>query len=228
MSVISEHFDRLGLAPDGSIDASRTYRLGIMGGTFDPIHIGHLACAEQARDAFDLDAVLFIPAGQPVFKKHQKVTCAADRLEMCRLACADNPAFDVSPIEIERGGDTYTIDTLHQLRDYYPENVELYFITGADAMLSIVSWRNSQGLSKLAHLIAATRPGFVMSDEYRRTLAEHGCFDVSYLEMTALSVSSSMLRAWVGQGKSIRYLCPQGVWQYIQDRGLYRASGLGE
>ena len=122
MAVISERFDDLGR--DGA-----PARLGIMGGTFDPIHIGHLACAEQAREAFGLDGVLFVPAGNPVFKKDRAVTPAGMRLAMCRLAVASNPAFDVSAVEVERGGDTYTVDTLRQLRAHYPGNVELFFIT---------------------------------------------------------------------------------------------------
>ena len=113
MAVISERFDDLGR--DGA-----PARLGIMGGTFDPIHIGHLACAEQAREAFGLDGVLFVPAGNPVFKKDRAVTPAGMRLAMCRLAVASNPAFDVSAVEVERGGDTYTVDTLRQLRAHYP------------------------------------------------------------------------------------------------------------
>lgn len=217
MEQVCTRFNRL-----GADDPNRTYRLGIMGGTFDPIHIGHLACAEQARDAFNLDAVIFVPAGNPVFKRDQKVTPAPMRLEMCRLAVADNPAFCVSPIEIERGGDTYTVDTLRQLRAHYPENVELYFITGADAMMSIIKWRESAAIAGLAKLIAVTRPGFVMTEGHKRNLAAHADFDVTYLNMTALSISSSMLRAWVGQGKSIRYLTTLGVCDYVQAKRLYR------
>lgn len=217
MAQICERFDLLGRE-----HPERTYRLGIMGGTFDPIHIGHLAAAEQARDAFGLDAVVFIPTGQPVFKRDKQVTPADMRLDMCRLAVADNPAFCVSSIEIDRGGDTYTVDTLRALRSYYPENVELYFITGADAMMSIIKWRESGAIADLAHLIAVTRPGFVMTDEYKRELAEHADFDVTYLEVTALSVSSSMLRAWVAEGRSIRYLTTLSVYDYIKAKGLYR------
>lgn len=200
----------------------RTYRLGIMGGTFDPIHIGHLAAAEQARDVFGLDAVIFVPTGNPVFKKGKNVTPADMRLEMCSLAVASNPAFCVSAIEIERGGDTYAVDTLRQLRQHYPANVELYFITGADAMMSIIRWRDSSAIAGLAHLIAVTRPGFVMTDEYKRELVEHADFEVSYLQMTALSISSSMLREWVGRGRSIRYLTTLDVVDFIRAKGLYR------
>ena len=197
MGRICDHFDDLGR------DGGRA-RLGIMGGTFDPIHIGHLACAEQAREAYDLDGVVFVPAGNPVFKKDRPVTPAAERLEMCRIATRSNPAFDVSAIEIERGGDTYTVDTLRQLRAHYPDNVELRFITGADAVYHIVQWRESAAIADLARLI--------------------GNFAIDYLEVTALAISSSDLRRRVAAGKSIRYLTMQGVLDYIQERGLYRAD----
>ena len=221
MGAICERFDDLGR--DG-----KPARLGIMGGTFDPIHIGHLACAEQAREAYDLDAVVFIPAGNPVFKKDRRITPAAERLEMCRLAVQSNPAFDVSAIEIERGGDTYTADTLRQLRAHYPDNVELRFITGADAVYHIVQWRESAAIADLARLIAVTRPGFALSAERRALIEEHGSFSIDYLEVTALAVSSSDLRERVAAGKSIRYLTMQRVFDYIQDHGLYRADGEGE
>lgn len=220
MAAICERFDDLGA--DG-----RPARLGIMGGTFDPIHIGHLACAEQAREAFELAAVVFIPAGNPVFKKDRAVTPAADRLEMCRLATRSNPAFDVSAIEIERGGDTYTVDTLRQLRAHYPDNVELRFITGADAVASIVAWRESAAIADLARLIAVTRPGYALSDERRALIEGRGNFAVDYLEITSLAVSSSDLRRRVAAGTSIRYLTMQRVFDYIREKRLYRDDGEG-
>ena len=220
MAAICERFDDLGA--DG-----RPAPLGIMGGTFDPIHIGHLACAEQAREAFELAAVVFIPAGNPVFKKDRAVTPAADRLEMCRLATRSNPAFDVSAIEIERGGDTYTVDTLRQLRAHYPDNVELRFITGADAVASIVAWRESAAIADLARLIAVTRPGYALSDERRALIEGRGNFAVDYLEITSLAVSSSDLRRRVAAGASIRYLTMQRVFDYIREKRLYRDDGEG-
>lgn len=219
---ICPRFDDLGAdRPD------RTYKLGLMGGTFDPIHIGHLACAEQARDVFGLDAVVFIPTGNPVFKRDRKVTPSAARLAMCRLATMTNPRFDVSSIEIDRGGDTYTVDTLRQLRAFYPDNVELYFITGADAVLSILKWRDSDAIANLAHLIAVTRPGCEITDSFKAELARKTHFDILYLQMTALSISSSMLRSFVAEGRSIRYLVPYSVYDYIARNGLY-APGDGE
>lgn len=198
-----------------------------MGGTFDPIHIGHLATAEQAREAYGLDAVVFVPAGNPVFKKDQRVTPAADRLAMCRLAVASNPSFCVSALEIERGGDTYTVDTLRELRAHYPANVELFFITGADAVAHIVKWRESAAIAGLARLIAVTRPGYALTAERKHEIENEGSFDVSYLEVTALAVSSSDLRKRLRDGGSIRYLTMQSVLDYIAEHGLYTEEAKG-
>lgn len=212
--VVSHRFDNLGA--DGA-----PARLGIMGGTFDPVHIGHLACAEQAREAFDLDAVVFIPAGMPTFKLKRHVTSAEQRLRMCQLAVESNPAFDVSRIEIDRPGVTYTADTLRQLRAHYPKNVSLYFITGADAVCSILKWRESAAIADLADLIAVTRPGYVLTEEQRATIEQAGNFRIHLLETTGLAVSSSDLRARVAAGKSIRYLTMQRVLDYIHEHRLY-------
>ena len=217
--AVSSRFDSLGA--DGA-----PRRLGVMGGTFDPIHIGHLACAEQVREAFSLDAVVFVPAGRPVYKKGQPVTDARKRLEMCRLAVESNPFFDVSALEVERPGDTYTVDTLRQLRAHYPENVELFFIPGADAVVNIVRWRDSAQVAALARFIAVTRPGFALTEERKRVLAAHAEFTVDYLEVTALAVSSSYLRERVAEGKSIRYLTMACVSDYIEEHGLYRTQAL--
>lgn len=197
-------------------------RLGIMGGTFDPIHIGHLACAEQAREAFNLDAVIFIPTNIPVFKRDRKVTSATDRLEMCKLAVESNPAFDVSALEIERGGETYAVDTLRELRTFYPENVELFFITGADAVAHITRWKESSEVAHLAQFIAVTRPGFSLTQEKKEEIEQGGLFKVHYLEATSLAISSSDLRERVSRGKSIRYLTMQRVRDYILAKGLYQ------
>ncbi len=215
--IISQRFDDLGK------DGARV-RLGIMGGTFDPIHIGHLACAEQAREAFSLDAVIFIPAGCPVYKKDQRITCAHARLEMCAQAVRSNPAFDVSAIEVNRAGDTYTVDTLRELRSHYPDNVELFFITGADAALNIVRWHESAQCASLCRFIAVTRPGFKLTEEHKRAFSAESGFLVDFLEVTALAISSSDLRARVREGKSIRYLTMACVNDYIKEHGLYLES----
>ena len=151
--------DLTDLPPLGA-DPSRTYRLGIMGGTFDPIHYGHLVAAEQAFDDLSLDVVVFMPAGRPAFKLDKKVTSGEDRYAMTLLATSDNPHFLASRFEVDREGVTYTADTLRLLRGLYPANVEFYFITGADAITEIVAWRDAEDIARLAHLVAATRPGY--------------------------------------------------------------------
>ncbi|MCD8316928.1 MAG: nicotinate-nucleotide adenylyltransferase [Eggerthellaceae bacterium] len=213
--MISERFDNLG--SDGS-----HVRLGIMGGTFDPIHNGHLACAEQAREKFGLDAVIFIPTGIPSFKRDRHITPARERLEMCRLACLPNPHFDVSSIEVDREGITYAVDTLEELRAHYPDNVELFFITGADSIMSIARWRQSARIASLVTFIAATRPGYVITDEFRKKISELGNFSVEFIEITSLAISSRDLRKRVSEGYSCRYLTTLSVCEYIFTHGLYR------
>lgn len=215
--AVCERFDRMGLE-----DGGRTFRLGIMGGTFDPVHIGHLACAEQVRDAFGLDGVVFMPAGDPWMKKSKGVTDAEMRYAMVRLAVADNPHFDASRLEIDRAGETYTVDTLRALRAHYPENVELYFISGADAVFNILKWRDSDEIGKLARLVVVTRPGYVLNDARRKYMRTHASIlHMSSIEVTALSISSTDLREKVKKGRSIRYLVPQPVAEYIEQHGLY-------
>lgn len=220
MAVICSRFDGLGLDDPGKV-----FRLGIMGGTFDPIHIGHLACAEQVREAFSLDGVVFIPAGDPWMKSDRAVTAAQNRLEMVRLAIADNPQFDASSIEVDRPGRTYTVDTLRQMRAHFPGNVELYFISGADAVFRILEWRDSAQLGRLAHLVAVTRPGYRISDARRRYMRTHAnILHLLQVDVTALVVSSTDLREKVRTGRSIRYLSPQPVVDYIREHGLYLQS----
>lgn len=216
--VICERFDNLGFD-----DPSHAYRLGIMGGTFDPIHIGHLACAEQVREACDLDAVVFMPAGDPWMKRGRRLASAEDRFAMVCLAAQDNPHFGVSRLEIDRSGETYTVDTLRALKAHYPENVELFFISGADAVFRILEWRDAQEVASLARLVAVTRPGYEISDARSKYMRTHASImHISQLEVTALSISSTDLREKVRAGKSIRYLVPQVVADYIQEHGLYR------
>ena len=131
-----------------------------MGGTFDPIHNGHLVAAEQAAHDLNLDLVVFVPAGSPAFKQDRHVSSAEDRHAMTLLATADNPRFLVSRLEVDRPGITYTVDTLELLRNHYPNNVEIYFITGADAISDILSWHDADRIASLAHLVGATRPGY--------------------------------------------------------------------
>lgn len=216
-AVVSARFDYLGR--DGA-----PVRLGIMGGTFDPIHIGHLACAEQAREAFGLDAVIFIPTGNPAHKQGKPVTPAEMRLEMCRLACLPNPHFDVSAMEIQRGGLTYAIDTVRALREHFPANVELFYITGADSILSIARWKDSGEIARMVQFVAATRPGYEVTDGFKEELSRLGDFRVSYFRVTSLAISSSELRHMVAQGYSLRYLTTLSVCDYIFRNGLYRTA----
>jgi len=214
MTVISEKFDSLG--SDG-----RAAKLGIMGGTFDPIHIGHLNMAAEVAEACQLDAVLFIPTGNPVFKRDQYVTDASHRLAMCRLAVAGNARFDVSSIEIDRGGDTYTIDTLRQLRAHYPKNVTFYLVTGTDAAASIHKWRGASDIAELAQLIVAVRPGFELGQDDCANMAAAGFSDPHLVEVTELAVSSSDVRTRMSEGREARYLVCPHVWKYIREYGLY-------
>lgn len=207
--------------PELGADPAREYRLGIMGGTFDPIHYGHLVTAEQAREALGLDLVLFMPAGSPAFKEGAGVTGAEHRYAMTVLATAANPAFYASRFEIDREGTTYTVDTLRLLREHYPQNVKLFFITGADAILDIVSWRDAGAIAGLATLIAATRPGYDIEQARRRIEGSGMGFDVRYIEIPALAVSSTNIRERVAAGKSARYLTTESVLGYINKNRLY-------
>ena len=213
---VTGRFDRLGFD-----DPGREYRLGIMGGTFDPIHLGHLVCAEQARDQFKLDAVIFMPTGMPAWKQGKGVTAVADRLEMVRLATEGNEAFDVSRIETDREGVTYTVDTLQLLRDHYPANVKLYFITGTDAILQLFAWHDAARMSTLASFIAASRPGYDPADAIAAHDRSKVKFDLHLFEVPALAISSTDLRRRKAGGRSVRYLVPTPVERYINFHGLY-------
>lgn len=200
--------------------AGELARLGIMGGTFDPIHLGHLVCAEEAREALGLDAVLFMPTGCPAFKLDREVAPGEARLRMCRAAAAGNPAFAVSALEVERPGITYAADTLRALHEALL-GVKLVFIVGADAALTLPRWRESAELARLATFAAATRPGFELGEEALRDLRERG-FDIRSFAVTALDVSSSELRRRVAEGRTIRYLVPEVVREIIEEEQLYR------
>lgn len=207
-------------------DKNRTYRLGIMGGTFDPIHNGHLVAAEQAYDDLGLDVVVFMPAGRPAFKQNKEVTRGEDRYSMTLLATSDNPHFVASRFEVDHEGVTYTADTLMRLRKVYPSNVEFFFITGADAIADIVTWKDAQTISELAHFVAATRPGYELSRAQKVIADSPYDFKVTYLEVPALAISSSYLRNRVQNGQSLRYLTPDSVMGYIHKHGLYGADSM--
>ena len=200
---------------------SRTYRMGIMGGTFDPIHNGHLVAAEQAFDDLELDVVVFMPAGSPAFKQNKQVSSGEDRYAMTLLATSDNPHFLASRFEVDREGITYTAETLELLSHAYPSNVEFYFITGADAIAEIVSWRDAHKIAQLAHLVGATRPGYDLAHARKAIRESPYSFDVTYLEVPALAISSSYLRERVMAEQSLRYLTPDQVTGYIHKHHLY-------
>ncbi len=199
----------------------RPRRIGVMGGTFDPVHHGHLVAANEVAHRFALDQVVFVPTGQP-WQKGPEVTPAEDRYLMTVIATASNPRFVVSRVDIDRGGPTYTIDTLRDLRREYGEDAELYFITGADALARILSWKDVDELFRLAHFVGVTRPGFTLSD------AHLPADTVTLVQVPAMAISSSDCRARVAAGKPIWYLVPDGVVQYITKRGLYRSDGKGD
>ena len=200
-------------------------RLGIIGGTFDPIHFGHLVGAEMARSKFKLSKVLFIPSGTPPHKDRSDITDAGLRYEMTQLAIADNPAFDISPLELERKGPSYTVDTLRALRALWPDH-ELYFITGSDVLREIFSWREVEEILMMTEFIGAARPGFDASDFLLQVQQEHPETQgrIHYMEVPALAISSTDIRSRVKQGYPIRYLLPEPVRLFIQQHGLYSAD----
>jgi nicotinate-nucleotide adenylyltransferase len=191
-------------------------RIGVMGGTFDPIHHGHLVAASEVAHIFALDEVVFVPTGQPWQKLGKKVSTAEDRYLMTVIATASNPRFSVSRLDIDRPGPTYTIDTLRDLRAERGADAEFYFITGADALSRMLSWQDVDELFTLAHFVGCTRPGHRLSDQ---GLPED---KVSLVEIPALAISSTGCRHRVAEGEPIWYLVPDGIVQYIAKRGLYR------
>jgi nicotinate-nucleotide adenylyltransferase len=194
-------------------------RLGVMGGTFDPIHYGHLVTAEEALVQFVLASVLFVPTGRPWMKEHEVVSAAEDRYLMTVIATASNPLFGVSRMEVDRDGPTYTVDTLRGLKDEYGAETDLYFITGADAIVEILQWKDPDELFGLAHFIAATRPGYDIASIASEALIRP---EISVMHIPALAISSTDIRARVKEGHPIRYLVPEGVKSYVEKEGLYR------
>ena len=188
-----------------------------MGGTFDPVHHGHLSAASEVAARFGLDEVVFVPTGSPWQKSHRDVSAAEDRYLMTVIATASNPRFSVSRIDVDRPGPTYTIDTLRDLRAADP-SAELFFITGADALAQILGWHAAEELFELAHFIGVSRPGYDPVD-----LSGFPEGAVTLLEVPALAISSSDCRSRVAAGDPIWYLVPDGVVQYIDKRSLYTA-----
>jgi nicotinate-nucleotide adenylyltransferase len=189
-----------------------------MGGTFDPIHYGHLVTAEEALVQFSLEEVVFVPTGRPWMKEARSVSPAEDRYLMTVIATASNPRFSVSRVDVDRAGPTYTVETLRSLSTEHPD-AELYFITGADAMLEIFHWKDPEEVLSLAHFIAATRPGYNLAHFEAEAASHHP--KVSVMNIPALAISSTDIRQRVKEGRAIRYLVPEGVKSYIEKAGIY-------
>ena len=195
-------------------------RLGILGGTFDPIHLGHLNCADAACIQLGLSGVLLMPAAVPVYKKDQRVTPAHVRLELCRLAAENDSRFQASALEIDRGGDTYTAHTLQVMRDFFPENVELVFIAGSDAAITIPKWRDSETIARLAHIAVVARPGWQFPKGMSPETLD-GRFRCTLVQAPQLDVASSSVRMRCAKGESFRYTVPEAVYGYIRENHLY-------
>jgi nicotinate-nucleotide adenylyltransferase len=196
-----------------------------MGGTFDPVHNGHLVAASEVADLFELEQVVFVPTGQP-WQKDRHVTPAEDRYLMTVIATASNPRFSVSRVDIDRGGATYTRDTLHDLRALNPD-ADLYFITGADALASILTWQDWEEMFALAKFVGVSRPGYELDGEHiQKALKEMPADALTLVEVPALAISSTDCRKRAEVGRPIWYLVPDGVVQYVSKRNLYRAPAL--
>jgi nicotinate-nucleotide adenylyltransferase len=198
------------------MEVGRGKRIGVLGGTFDPIHNGHLVAASEVAHALDLAEVIFVPTGQPWQKEDRDLAPPEDRYLMTVIATASDPLLSVSRVDIDRPGETYTVDTLSDLRGARGPDAEFFFIMGADALSSIKSWHRTDNLFSMAHFVGCTRPGHPIDLD---GLDEH---EVTLIEIPALEISSTACRERVRTGRPIRYLVPDGVIQYIAKRGLYR------
>lgn len=188
-------------------------RIGILGGTFNPLHIGHLAIAEVAQEKMDLDKVIFVPSSKPPHKRITHLASAEDRLEMVRLSIKNNPKFDVSDFEVMRGGKSYTIDTVKYFRQKFGQDVKLYFIVGIDAAVELHTWRDVDDIIKYVSFVVVNRPGH-----------EDGAPEVPHhsITMPGLDIASSYIRRRLHQGKSIKYLVPEKVFRYIEQHNLFK------
>lgn len=192
-----------------------------MGGTFDPIHLGHLVTAEEALVQFNLDRVIFMPTGQPARKTGRAVTDAEHRYLMAVIATSANPDFDVSRMEIDRPGLTYTVDTMQAFREIYGPQSELYFITGADAVWEIATWKDAERFKGLCTFIAATRPGYDLEAAKAQHAEQLARIDIEFIQVPALAISSTDIRLRCRERRPIRYLVPEPIAAYIRKYGLY-------
>ncbi len=210
---------------------------GILGGTFDPIHMGHLRCAEEVREMFGLDRVVFIPAARPPHKTHHEIIAFAHREQMVRLAIAGNAHFACSDVEQHREGRSYSIDTVSYFQEQYPHDLEIFYIVGQDAFQAIQTWKDWEKLLTMCHFVVMTRPGyenrslagivpstFAAAFDYREP--DQGFFGprgyaIYFRGVTFLDISSSRIRQALGEGRSIQYLVPDAVFHYLSQQGLY-------
>jgi nicotinate-nucleotide adenylyltransferase len=202
-------------------------KIGIMGGTFNPIHHGHLVTAGEALSQFCLDKVIFVPSGDPPHKNSREEKIAEHRYLMTVIATSSNKNFFVSRIEIDRKGKSYTVDTMRELKKLYGEDTDLFFITGADAILEILSWKKTEEIMELCSFIAATRPGYNISKiqdlKERLFKKTSGSIEKMFImEIPALAISSTDIRKRVKENRPIDYLVPEGVSNYILKHGLYK------
>lgn len=202
---------------------NKIHRYGIMGGTFDPIHLGHLFIAETALHHLNLDKVIFIPTGNPPHKNNKDITIAHHRLIMTAVAINNNPRFELSNIEVMRKGQSYTVDTIKQLIAQYGENQEIYFITGTDAFMEMETWKNCAYLFKTMKTVVATRIGFDDKSFHEKVELFNNKYNASIINMSVpvLEISSSDIRERIGKASSIKYLVTEGVEEYIKKHRLY-------
>ena len=222
--MITDTNEQMIFLPGDEIVLTNIKRLGLMGGTFDPIHQGHLVTAEAVRTGFGLDKVIFVPSGQPPHKADKKVTPKERRFLMTEMATVTNPHFEVSGVELNRAGYSYSADTVGYFRSQMDEDGELFFITGADAIMEIITWKKLDELFSQCTLIAATRPGFQqksMVERLEKQLKPEYLKKVIPIEVPAMAISSTDIRDRVALGRSIKYLLPETVEQYIYKQGLY-------
>lgn len=197
-------------------------KIGLMGGTFNPIHIGHLVIAEEIRNSLNLDKVIFIPTGNPPHKDNKGLISAKHRYIMTLLATSSNPCFDVSDIEVKKSSTSYSVDTIKEFKKKYP-NSELYFITGADAILEIETWKNTKELLGLCKFIAATRPGYKIKELKKgiKKLENKYNQKISYVSVAPLDISSTYIRKRIKAKKTVKYILPDAIIQYIKKNNLY-------
>lgn len=198
-------------------------RIALMGGTFDPIHYGHLVTAESVREKFGFDTVMFIPSGNPPHKRRISVSSPVHRYNMVQMAVASNRYFTVSRVEIDREGSTYTIDTIRELKSLLRNDADIYFITGADAILEVLTWKDPNELLSMCKFIAVTRPGYdkgALIQKVQELKALYNC-DITIMDVPSFDISSSDIRQKVARCQSIKYLVPENVEQYIYMNNLY-------